>query len=179
MQICFNSSTFEGFPVWICLTWSLQNLNVPFFFEPFRGGPEWCCSFGILLKNSIICSSISYAMSLSWSQAAKRPQTISTPTSCFTVGMMFCEIVKNVLVLCQMQWDVKPSKKFTFCLVSPQNIFLKNLGDRQDVFFFDKCQTILCGGVWWNSPVRPWIPLSQFLINTELNWGKGGLQFFI
>lgn len=116
------------------------------FFEPFRGGPEWCCSFGILLKNSIICSFISYAMSLSWSQAAKQPQTISTPTSCFTVGMMFCEIVKNVLVLCQMQWDVKPSKKFTFCLVSPQNIFLKNLGDRQDVFLINVKQSFF-GGV--------------------------------
>lgn len=92
---------------------------------------------------------------------------------------MFCEIVKNVLVLCQMQWDVKPSKKFTFCLVSPQNIFLKNLGDRQDVFLINVKQSFVGGGGWWNSPVRPWIPLSQFVINTELNWGKGGLQFFI
>lgn len=58
---------------------------------------------------------------------------------------MFCEIVKNVLVLCQMQWDVKPSKKFTFCLVSPQNMFLKNLGDRQDVFLVNTKQCLLVG----------------------------------
>lgn len=61
--------------------------------------------------------------------------------------MMFCEIVKNVLVLCQMQWDVKPSKKFTFCLVSPQNIFLKNLGDRQDVFLINVKQSFFGGGL--------------------------------
>lgn len=58
---------------------------------------------------------------------------------------MFCEIVKNVLVLCQMQWDVKPSKKFTFCFVSPQNMFLKNLGDRQDVFLVNAKQCLVGG----------------------------------
>lgn len=74
-----------GFSSMNCLTWSLQNLNVPFF-EPFRGGPEWCCSFGILLKNSIIRSSISYAMSLSWSQAAKQPRPSQHPHHVLLLG---------------------------------------------------------------------------------------------
>ncbi len=60
-----------------------------------------------------------------------------------------------------------PSKKFNFCLISPQNICPKFLGIIK--IFFGKCETSLCvlfGQQWllpWNSPMDAVLP-SLFLI---------------
>ncbi len=78
-----------------------------------------------------------------------------------------------------------PSKKFNFCLISPQNICPKVLGNIK--IFFGKCETSLCvlfGQQWflpWNSPMDADFAQSLsycWIMNTDLNWGKWGLQFF-
>ncbi len=78
-----------------------------------------------------------------------------------------------------------PSKKFNFCLISPQNICPKFLGIIK--IFFGKCEMSLCdlfGQQWllpWNSPVDGVFAQSLsycWIMNTDLNWGKWGLQFF-
>ncbi len=78
-----------------------------------------------------------------------------------------------------------PSKKFNFCCISPQSIFPKVLGIIK--IFFGKCETSLCvlfGQQWllpWNSPMDAVFAQSLsycWIMNTDLNWGKWGLQFF-
>ncbi len=78
-----------------------------------------------------------------------------------------------------------PSKKFNFCLISPQNICLKVLGIIK--IFFGKCEMSLCvlfGQQWllpWNSPMNAVFAQSLsycWIMNTDLNWGKWGLQYF-
>ncbi len=78
-----------------------------------------------------------------------------------------------------------PSKKFNFCLISPQNIRPKVLGIIK--IFFGKCEMSLCvlfGQQWllpWNSPTDAVFAESLsycWIMNTDLNWGKWGLQFF-
>ncbi len=78
-----------------------------------------------------------------------------------------------------------PSKKFNFCLISPQNICPKVLGIIK--IFFGKCEASLCvlfGQQWllsWNSPVDAIFAQSLsycWIMNSDLNWGKWGLQFF-
>ncbi len=78
-----------------------------------------------------------------------------------------------------------PSKKFNFCLISPQNISPKVLGIIK--IFVGKCEMSLCvlfGQQWllpWNSPTDAVFAESLsycWIMNTDLNWGKWGLQFF-
>ncbi len=78
-----------------------------------------------------------------------------------------------------------PSKKFNYCLISPQNICSKVLGIIK--IFLGKCETSLCvlfGQPWllpWNSPMDAVFAQSLsycWIMNTDLNWGKWGLQFF-
>lgn len=78
-----------------------------------------------------------------------------------------------------------PSKKLHFCLISPQNICLKVLGIIK--MFFGKCEMSLCvlfGQQWlwpWNSPMDAIFAQSLsycWIMNTDLTWGKWGLQFF-
>ncbi len=78
-----------------------------------------------------------------------------------------------------------PSKKFNFCLISPQNICPKFLWIIK--IFFGKCETSLCvlfGQQWllpWNSPMDAVFDQSLsycWILNTALNWGKWGLQLF-
>ncbi len=77
------------------------------------------------------------------------------------------------------------SKKFNFCCISPQNIWPKFLGIFK-IFFWQMWDEPLCS-FWsavalpWNSPVDA--VFAQFLsycwiLNTDLNWGKWGLQIF-
>ncbi len=77
------------------------------------------------------------------------------------------------------------SKKFNFWLISPQNICPKFLGIIK--IFFGKCETSLCGlfgQQWllpWNSPMDAVFAqhLSYcWIMNSDLNWGKWGLQFY-
>ncbi len=78
-----------------------------------------------------------------------------------------------------------PSKKFNFYRISPQNICPKVLGIIK--IFFGKCETSLCvlfGQQWllpWNSPMDAVFAQSLsycWIMNTDLNWGKWGLEFF-
>ncbi len=116
-------------------------------------------------------------------EAAKQPQTITLPPPCLTVGMMFF-LWNVVLVLHQMQQDT-PSKKFNFCRISPQNICPKFLGIIK-IFLANVRQDfcVLFGQQWllpWNSPVDAVFAQSLsycWIMNTDLNWGKWGLQFF-
>ncbi len=73
-----------------------------------------------------------------------------------------------------------PSKKFTFCLISPHDICPKILGIIK--IFFSKCETSLCVRAFLVSSgfclgTLPWMPYS-LILNTELNWGKWSLPFF-
>ncbi len=79
----------------------------------------------------------------------------------------------------------KPSKNVNFCSISPQNICPKFLGKIK--IFLDKCETSLCiifGQQWllsWNSPMDAVFAQSLsycWIMNTDLNWGEWGLQFF-
>ncbi len=63
-----------------------------------------------------------------------------------------------------------PSKKFNFCLISPQNICPKVLGIIK--IFFGKCETSLCGFFLVSSGyclgTLPWMPfLTQTLIEAS------------
>ncbi len=78
-----------------------------------------------------------------------------------------------------------PSKKFNFCLIRPQNMCPKILGIIKIIF--GKCETSLCvlfGQQWllpWNTPMDAVFAQSLsycWFMNTDLNWGKWGLQFF-
>ncbi len=78
-----------------------------------------------------------------------------------------------------------PSKKFNFCHISPQNIWPKVLGIIK--IYFGKCEMRLCvlfDQQWilpWNSPMDAVFAQSLsycWIMNTNLNWGKWGLQFF-
>ncbi len=75
-----------------------------------------------------------------------------------------------------------PSKKFNFCLISPQNICPKVLGIIK--IFFGKCEM---SRSFWSavafalelSQGRCFFPVSYcWILNTDLTWGKWGLQFF-
>ncbi len=117
-----------------------------------------------------------------WS--CKAVQTIKLPPPCLTVGMMFF-LWNAVLILTPDVTGHTPSKKFNFCLIGPQNICLKVLGIIK--IFFGKCEMSLCvlfGQQWhlsWNSPMDAVFAQSLsycWIMNTDLNWGKWGLQFF-
>ncbi len=90
-------------------------------------------------------------------EAAKQPQTITLPPPCLTCwyDVLFMKCCDGFTP------DVTghtPSKKFNFCLISPQNICLKVLGIIK--IFFGKCEMSLCvlfGQQWllpWNSPMN-------------------------
>ncbi len=77
------------------------------------------------------------------------------------------------------------SKKFNFCLISPQNICPKVLEIIK--IFFGKYETSLCvlfGQQWLlprNSPMGAVFAQSLsycWIMNTDHNWGKWGLQLF-
>ncbi len=76
-----------------------------------------------------------------------------------------------------------PSKKFNFCLIGPQNICPKVLGIIK-IFFGQTSLCVLFGQQWllpWNSPMDAVFAQSLsycWIMNTDLNWGKWGLQFF-
>ncbi len=67
-------------------------------------------------------------------------KTITLPPPCFTVGMMFS--MKCCVVFMSDVTGYTPSKKFNFCLISPQNICPKVLGIIK--IFFGKSETSLC-----------------------------------
>ncbi len=105
-------------------------------------------------------------------EAVKQPQTTTQPPPCLTVCMMFF-LWNPVLVLLH------------FCRISPQIICPKVLGIIK--IFFCKCETSLCvlfGQQWlllWNSTMDAVFAQSLsycWIMNTDLNWGKWGLQFF-
>ncbi len=52
---------------------------------------------------------------------AKQPQTITLPSPCLTAGMMFI-FIKCVAGFTPDGTGHAPSKKFNFCLISPQNM---------------------------------------------------------
>ncbi len=82
-------------------------------------------------------------------------------------------------------WFYAPSKKLNLCLISPQNICPKVLGIIK--IFFGKCERSLCvlfGQQWllpWHFPMDAIFAQSLsycWIMNTNHNWGKWGLQFF-
>ncbi len=78
-----------------------------------------------------------------------------------------------------------PSKKFNFCLVSPQSIFpkvlgiIKKLSGQTEMSFY---VLFAQQRFWsWNSAMQAIFAQSLSyggVMNTDLNWGKWGLQFF-
>ncbi len=113
-------------------------------------------------------------------EAAKQPQTITLPPPCLTVSMMLkccwfyarcngTRIFQKVKLLAHQSTEYLP----------------KVVGIIK--MFFGKYEMSLCvifGQQWclpWNSPMHAIFaqPLSYCCImNTDLNWGKWGLQFF-
>ncbi len=78
-----------------------------------------------------------------------------------------------------------PSKKFNFCLISPQDCFSISLGDNQNILGkFEMSLCVLFGQQWllpWNSPMDAIFVQSLshcWIINIDLSLGKWGLQFF-
>ncbi len=78
-----------------------------------------------------------------------------------------------------------PSKKFNFCLVSPQSIFPKVLGiikmfsGKTEISFYVLFAQQRFSS--WNSAMQAIFSQSLSyggVMNTDLNWGKWGLQFF-
>ncbi len=103
-----------------------------------------------------------------------KPQSITLPPP-LTVVMMFF-LWNAVLVLPPDVTGHAASKKSNCCLISLQNICPKV-----------KCETSLCvlfGQQWllpWNSPLDAVFAQSLshcWIMNTDLNWGKWGQQFF-
>ncbi len=130
-----------------------------------------------------IHGSINYGKSSrSWScKAAPDHHTTTTMFDCwYDVLFMKCCVGFTPDVM-----GHAPSKKFNFCSISPQNICPKVLGIIK--VFLGKCETNLCvlfGQQWllpWNSPMDAVFAQSLsycWIMNTDLNWGKWGLQFF-
>ncbi len=114
-------------------------------------------------------------------ETAKQPQTITLPPPCLTVGMMFF-FMKCCVGFMPDVTGHAPSKKFNFCL-SPQNICPKVLGiikifwQMWDEPLFFLVSSGFCLGTL---PLMPFLPsLSYYwIMNTDLNWGKWGLQLF-
>ncbi len=121
--------------------------------------------------------------SLPGPEAAKRPQTITLPPPYFTVGMMF--FFWNAVTFTPDVMGHTPSKKFNFCLVSPQSIFAKVFGiikmfsGKTEMSFY---VLFAQQRFWsWNSAMQAIFAQSLSyggVMNTDLNWGKWGLQFF-
>ncbi len=116
-------------------------------------------------------------------EAAKQPWTITLSPPCLTVGM--CSFYEIMWCFMPAVMGHRSYTMFNFCCISPQNICPKVLGIIKIVF--GKCETSLCvlAGQQWllpqNSPMDA--VFAQFLtycwiMNTDLNWGKWGLQFF-
>ncbi len=144
------------------MTWPVQNLNFVFL-EPFRGGLAGVFGIIVLLHNPsalelevtnwwldillhdflIECrihGSINYGKSSSsWScKAAPDHHTTTTMFDCWydALFMKCC-----VGFMPDVTGHIR-SKKFNFCLISPQNICPKVLGIIN--IFFGKCETSLC-----------------------------------
>ncbi len=184
------------------LTWPLQNLH---FVQPFRGGLAGVFGIIVLLHNPsalelevtnwwpdillqdflIECrihGSINYGKSSrSWScKAAPDHHTTTTFDCWYDVLFMKCCVGFTPDVTGHTS-----SKKFNFCCISPQNIWPKFLGIFK-ICSWQMWDEPLCS-FWsavalpWNSPVDA--VFAQFLSycwirNTDLNWGKWGLQIF-
>ncbi len=124
------------------LTWPLQNLNC-IFLQPFRGGLAGVFGIIVLLHNPSVL------------EHEVQPQTITLPLACLTFGMML------LFIKCCVDFtpDVTGhalSKKFNFCLISPQNICPKALG----IFniYFGKCETslfVIFGQQWLLPCISP------------------------
>ena len=115
--------------------------------------------------------------SLPGPEAAKQPQTMTLPPPDFTVGMMFF-FWNPVFLLRQMYWDTHLPKSSTFVTSirskswGSSRCFRAKMG-RVLMFF------LLSSGFRLGTlPCRPFLP-SLFLMNTDLNWGKWGLKFFV
>ncbi len=140
-------------------------------------------TFSVRISDRVQNSWSSIMASRPGPEAAKQPQTITLPPPWLTVEWCsFYEMLYWFYVRCNGH---TPSKKLNFCLISPQNICPKVLGIIK--IFFGKCETSLCvlfGQQWllpWNSPMDAVFAQSLsycWIMNTDLNWGKWGLQFF-
>ncbi len=116
-------------------------------------------------------------------EAAKQPQTITLPPPCWL--LVWCSFYE---MLCWFYARCNGTHTFQtvqLCHISPQNICPKVLGIIK--IFFVKCETSLCvlfGEQWllpWNSPMDAVFAQSLsycWIMNTDLNWGKWGRQFF-
>ncbi len=114
-------------------------------------------------------------------EAAKQPQTSHYHHHVWL--LVWCSFYE---MLCWFTPDVTgytPSKKLNFCLIGPQNICPKVLGIIK-IFFGQTSLCVLFGQQWllpWNSPMDAVFAQSLsycWIMNTDLNWGKWGLQFF-
>ncbi len=200
-KVCLRSchSISNGFK---SVLWFGPSKNLNFvFLEPFRGGLAGVFGIIVLLHepNALgvtnwrpdillqdfliecrIQGSINYGKSSrSWScKAAPDHHTTTTMFYCW------CDVLFMKCCVGFMP-DVTTSKKFNFSLISPQNICTKVLGIIK--IYFGKCEMSLCvlfGQQWllpWNSPMDAAFAQSLcycWIMTTDLNWGKWGLQFF-
>ncbi len=176
--------------IWVLtLTWPLQNLNFVFL-ETFRGGLAGVFRIIVLLHNPrvlevtiwrldillrdflIECRIHGYINYDKWS----RSWSCKAAPDHHTTTTMFDWWYDVLFMKCCVGFtpDVTghtPSKKFNFCLISPQNICSKVLGIIK--IFFGKCEMSLCvlfGQQWllaWNSHGCRVCPVSFLLLNHE------------
>ena len=177
-----------------------------FFFKPFRGGfagvfrivvllhdpralefegTNWWPD--VLLQDLLVNSRIHFSVNhskLSWSWGSK-----AAPDHHAATTMLYCWhhvlFIKRCAIFMPDVTGCTPSKKFNFWLISPQNVSPKVM--RIFKMLFGKCETSLCVLLWqqWFSPGNS--PMDAIfgqclsysrVVNTDLNWGQLGLQFF-
>ena len=140
-------------------------------------------SFRIFLVESRIHGSINYGKSpRSWSSKAAPDHHTTTTVFYYWYDVL---IVECCVSFTPDGTGPMSFKKFYFWLISPQNLIPKVLGVIK--MFFGKCEMSLCvlfGQQWFSPCNSPMDAISAQslsycgIVNTDLNWGKWGLQFF-
>ncbi len=187
------------------LTRPLQSLHFVFL-QPFRGGFAGVFWIIVLLQNP---SSLQLEVTNRWpdivlqnflvdsrihgsiyhSKSSRSWSSKTAPDHHATTNIFYCWYDVLFLKCCvTFTPDVMghtPSKKFNFCLVSPQSIFPKVLGiikmfsGKTEMSFY---VLFAQQRFWsWNSAMQAIFAQSLSyggVMNTDLNWGKWGLQFF-
>ncbi len=187
------------------LTRPLQSLHFVFL-QPFRGGFAGVFWIIVLLQNP---SSLQLEVTNRWPDIvlqdflvdsrihgsiyhskSSRSWISKTAPDHHTTTTIFYRWYDVLFLKCCVTFtpDVMghtPSKKFNFCLVSPQSIFPKVLGiikmfsGKTEMSFY---VLFAQQRFWsWNSAMQAIFAQSLSyggVMNTDLNWGKWGLQFF-
>ncbi len=183
LQNCFNSATLEGFRAWMDCLRSCHSISIRFTVSPELEVTNWRPD--ILLQDFLIeCrihGSINYGKSSrSWScKAAPDHHTTTTMFDCW-YDVLFMECCVGFTP------DVTGHTFQKVHILSYQSTeyLPESLGDNQDIFW-QMWDEPFCS--FWSAMAfaleLSYVVFAQYLsycwiMNTDLNWGKWGLQFF-